>query len=610
MKNNSVKLWEEYIEYAALAVAILVLVWFAWGAFGTSIEVKVGKRVVTTTTVDADLIEVAKGIAPKQSDSAPSPMEIIAPDPLGVTFSNRASKNVSPNPKVVFPALDMSANVNKDQEILAELVLYATPIIAAPEDVRARQWFGTIRDSELDRVSDLLDVVDGPPYDSSWIQVDATFDIDAVVEAFEVSSEDMEAVPDRWYDGGADILDIQIQRQRLQAGIWSEPETISLLPGHLQYRDRVEEGTIDSSEKEKIIRNLRGGLQGEITRPAYYLCKNNQPSEDDLDPATWDDSIKEMTEKDRLQKKLQIHMKKISKQQKLIETIQTRIDDPSSGSGGGAPAMGGGGPMGGGGNSGGTSKRDRLQKQLANANEKMLVLFEKKQVLEDEIEAIGASEETEEEVILSGEIRVWGHDMTAIAGNTYRYRMQVQLGNPFFGHKPSLFPEQKGLAEKVTIASLQSPWSSKIEIQNPIQWFVVNARNAGESMNPDALDSGFVTIENFAFSDGLWVQETFIVQVGQRVGKLDDAGEPVDWFVLDILEDAVGDLVILQHVTTGDLMTMYPSAESQKTELHLLRQQVRQQVDEEQDANPDEPVEPPTGSPGGPIGTGGGGSML
>jgi hypothetical protein len=129
-------------------------------------------------------------------------------------------------------------------------------------------------------------------------------------------------------------------------------------------------------------------------------------------------------------------------------------------------------------------------------------------------------------------------------------------------------------------------------------------------MNPDALDSGFVTIENFAFSDGLWVQETFIVQVGQRVGKLDDVGEPVDWFVLDILEDAVGDLVILQHVTTGDLMTMYPSAESQKTELHLLRQQVRQQVDEEQDANPDEPVEPPTGSPGGPIGTGGGGSML
>ena len=155
MKNNSVKLWEEYIEYAVLAVAILVLAWFAWGAFGTSIEVKVGKRVVTTTTVDDDLIEVAKGIAPKQSDNAQSPMEIIAPDPLGVTFSNRASKNVSPNPKVVFPALDMSANVNKDQEILAELVLYATPIIASPEDVRARQWFGTIRDSELDRVERL-----------------------------------------------------------------------------------------------------------------------------------------------------------------------------------------------------------------------------------------------------------------------------------------------------------------------------------------------------------------------------------------------------------------------------------------------------------------------
>jgi hypothetical protein len=266
--------------------------------------------------------------------------------------------------------------------------------------------------------------------------------------------------------------------------------------------------------------------------------------------------------------------------------------------------------MGGGGNSSGNSKRDRLQKQLANAKEKLIALFEKKDLLEEEIDAIGASDESDEQVVLTGEIRVWGHDMTTEAGGTYRYRMLVQLGNPFFGHKPSLFPEQKGLAEKVTIASLQSEWSTKIEVQNPIQWFIVNARNSGQSMNPDALDSGFVTVEYFEFSDGLWIQDTFIVQVGQRVGKLDDEGEPADWFVLDILEDAVGDLVILQNISTGDLMTMYPSTESKKTELHLLRQQVREQLDASEEDTLDDPIEPPTGGPGGPIGAGGGGSML
>ena len=604
MKNNNAKLWEEYIEYAVLVFAILVLAWYAWGAFGTNIEEKMGNHVVTTSTVDAELEKVADEIASQQNESS-SPIDIVSPPSLGAEFDKRASESVSPEERVFFPTLDMTAKLNEDQDVLAELVMFATPVIPAPESVRTRQWFGTILDSEIDRVEGLGDSIEGSPYDTSWVQIDAIFDIDASVESFKVSSEGLQSIPDRWYDGGADIFDVQIERQRLQDGIWSDSETISVLPGHLQYRDRVEDGSIDSSEKEKIIHDLRDGLQAEITSPSFYLCKNDQPSTEDLDPINWDESAKENTDTDKDKKKLELQEKKITKQQKLIDSIQKKIDDEGRGvSGGGSPRIGGGG-------SGGNSKLDRLKKQLLSAKQKLQELQDKKQELEDEI-ASSLEEQPNVEVILSGKLRVWGHDMTAIAGETYRYRMSVDLANPFYGHKPSLFPEQKSLAQKVTMSSQKSDWSSNIEVQNPIQWFIVNARNSGESMNPDVLDCGFVTVEYFEFSDGLWEQNTFAVQVGQRIGQLDQEGTPVDWFVLDILENTVGDVVILQHIHSPQLKMVYPQSESNRTELHLLRQQVReQQVEEsEEEVTPTEPVEPQTGGQGGPIGTtGGGGSM-
>jgi uncharacterized membrane protein YgcG len=610
MKNSSAKLWEEYIEYAVLAFAILVMGWFAWGAFVTSIEVKVGKRTVTTATVDAELISLANTISPKQSDSAPAPIEIVAPSQLGEEFNRRAMESVSPNQNLVFPSLDMTAGLNKDQEVFAELAMYATPEISSPVDVQTRQWFGTIRESEIDDNEDLLDVVDGPPYDTTWIQVDATFNIDAAVEAFRASSEGLQSVPDRWYDGGADIFDIQIERQSLVQGIWSDSAVIAVLPGHLQYRERAENSSIDSSAKDKIIRDLRGGLQAKITRPAFYSCKNNLPSEEDLDPATWDDTVKDMTEKGKLQKKLDIQVKKITKQEELIETIRKRLSDENGSNSGGGGSMGGGGPMGGGGGrSGGNNKLARLQKQLNSAEAKLNTLRLKKQELEEEIDAIGASDDGEEEVVLSGEIRVWGHDMTTTPGETYRYRMSVQLANPFFGHKPSLYPEQKVLAEKVTITSSTSEWSDEIEVLNSIQWFVVNARKSNESMNPDALDSGFVTVEFFEFSDGVWGQNTFNVQVGQRIGIVGEDDKSIDWFVLDIMEDIQGDIILLQDIQTGEMKTLYPSVESKKTELDRLRQQVRQQVHETEEEVPEEPVQPPGGGTGGPGGARGGGAL-
>ena len=276
---------------------------------------------------------------------------------------------------------------------------------------------------------------------------------------------------------------------------------------------------------------------------------------------------------------------------------------------------GGGGPMGGGSGGGkGETKLDRLRRQLDSAREKMQSYLRKRSGIEEEITALEEAQTNVEEVIMEGEVRVWAHDMSVMAGSTYRYRMSVHLANPFFGHKPSLYPEQKHLAKKVTVPSLVSEWSPVIEVQEPMQWFILNAKRSGESRNPDVLDSGYVSVELFEFSDGNWTQDNFIVQVGQRIGQLNEEESDVDWFVLDILEDVNGDIVILQNIATGELRTMYPSVESQKSELHLLRQQVRGQGESQEDPEPqDEPSDPQDPfddrDPDDSKGSGGGGAM-
>ena len=57
---------------------------------------------------------------------------------------------------------------------------------------------------------DLQQMIAGTPHDTSWVQVAAKFDVDEVVATFSSGSEQFEAIPTQWYDGGADIFDIEI----------------------------------------------------------------------------------------------------------------------------------------------------------------------------------------------------------------------------------------------------------------------------------------------------------------------------------------------------------------------------------------------------------------
>ncbi|MDP7005490.1 MAG: hypothetical protein QF718_04700 [Phycisphaerales bacterium] len=603
MKTKGTSAWEQYIEYVVLAVAIAVMAWFAWSTFGSKIESKVGRKTFTTSTVDEELIKAANDLKPKLSDNQPSPIEIVPPEPLSSRFSSMLAKSTSPNQRVIFPNIDMTSDIDVNQNVISELRMYVQPTIAAPEDIRMHQWFGTVDQLEMDRVPELSSVVDGPPNDTSWIQVAAKFDVDVVLQSFKTGEGEAAPIPDQWFNNGIDIFDVVIERQTLNDDVWTPAEVVSVLPGHLSYRAKIADASVDSMERDSIIQNLRNGKQSQIANPDFYALKGITPKNIES-PWIWEgftqleESIKEDDETSDVKKRIDRLQGKIEKQEKLIEKIKEQIDE--AGRGGGR-----GGPIGGGGNDG---NKERLEKQLARAEGRLIDYLDDMELLEEELGSFEQGQEDVTEVVMDGDVWVWGHDLTAQTGETYRYRMTIKLANPFFGHKPSLYPEQKSLANEVTVPSVSSKWTGEIEKQKSKQWFVTGSNKQGGGISKDLFDLGHVSVDLFEFTDGTWNKNSVTVPVGQPL--VTSAGVDSEWFVLDVMEDTSGEVVRLQNILSGEKEIYRPEIEAKSFKLRQLEKQVKQEQEstaDDEDKEEDNDSGRPNPKPSGPKGGGGGG---
>lgn len=184
-----------------------------------------------------------------------------------------------------------------------------------------------------------------------------------------------------------------------------------------------------------------------------------------------------------------------------------------------------------------------------------------------------------------GKVWVWAHDLSVTPGEVYRYRVSIEVANPFFGRKPSLFPEQQELADPVLLSSVPSDWSEPIEARPPLQWFVLRAIPKGGSMTTATIDAGRISAEVYRFTNGSWHKDTFQVSAGQRLAAQDGGEFQTEWFVLDMLPwlDATSDnlrdhrasWVILQNMRTGATQIVSPWDQAVSSRLKDLRLQER-----------------------------------
>lgn len=133
-------------------------------------------------------------------------------------------------------------------------------------------------------------------------------------------------------------------------------------------------------------------------------------------------------------------------------------------------------------------------------------------------------------------VAVWYHDDTAVPGETYRYRLRVNLWNRYLNQPQELANPQ--MAREAVLRGEWSPPSTPIEPVPDVRFFVNGAVDGGQAVR--------LTVARWF--GGWWYDQTFQVAIGEPIGGvetvelLDGQRESLDFstdaIVMDIRDDA------------------------------------------------------------------------
>lgn len=608
-KVNSITVWERNAEYIVLGVVgLVVLVLIGWQVIGTSNSVTVANHgEVGPGEVDNLLRSEAQRLQTRLDPAADPAREIPPPDAILERFAARLEQGVSPDQPLrvaqMFVAPETVERVRPDAR-------FVEPVVPAPARIVSNQYFDGLTEDVVQQHESLQERFPSTPYDINWMTIAAVFPEDELIEQFLAGSEDdaddLVAMPKSWHQERVIHVDVVVEREELVNGEWTNTKQLEPIPGQFSIREQLADGGIQASDRDLLLRDLReASFQQQIIRPEFLPTQNhswippNPMTDSDADSSTEEGLFQQ------LEGRLRAELRRKRVIEERLEDLGTPGTRPPGGDGGGAAGGGGrgagagGGGRGAGGGGGGRGvgvgtggptdrdQKERLKQDLERINRSIEQLQEQLEELRPgyDPEAYTGDDITEQ--------IVWAHDLSIEPGRVYRYRMAVEVYNPFFLRRIHLTDEQEHLAENFSMRSEFTEWSSPVESQRPVHVFV-NRATAPSQERDGMLGSriGSATIEVFRFYDGRWWEQSFTVQPGQRIGSVreerrgDDRREidySTDWFVLDILPDVEGTgasegraaMVILQSLRTGEVREMrHPLNDIN----HPLRRQLRSEV--------------------------------
>jgi hypothetical protein len=109
------------------------------------------------------------------------------------------------------------------------------------------------------------------------------------------------------------------------------------------------------------------------------------------------------------------------------------------------------------------------------------------------------------------------HDLTALPGHTYVYRMRYEIYNIYAGNPSALVNPDD--AQKLTLMSDWSPESRPVEIPSDMYFFLTKADKA----------AGKATVTVFRRKPGFVDKQEFQVLAGEKIGKKEEKGAKRDF---------------------------------------------------------------------------------
>jgi len=194
-----------------------------------------------------------------------------------------------------------------------------------------------------------------------------------------------------------------------------------------------------------------------------------------------------------------------------------------------------------------------------------------------------------------GDVLIWAHDATALAGKTYKYRARLIIKNPYY------VPEAKDAVGKVLdVPSDWSEWTKPVTTPDFVNIFLAGA----EKEKNGAIKNAKMYVQRWQNGQFNQNDDPFLVAPGDTVGeKVGNMDFETGWAVVDVRQ-AEGDTRVVLVDPAGNTQVRSEKADTEKLGIVPQPMPVQPPIVE-----PVKPTGPDAGRPGGGrpnLGPGGG----
>lgn len=619
MSSKKPSLLESHCEKILVAtLGLFLVVVIIWQLVFQQINIKVGSSTVTLGEIESKLVDKERVVSNKLDPSSPSPLEIPEKREVATAEIFLQQRDVAVAPKDSLIPNQPSFGKLLSGSTVANNQWFYQPIYPAQE---MKGTLITTDSFDYDKMS--VEDKEDPFFkkqlqsassDATWLSPWGVINLAALRKELngqdKLSKPAKELIPPPWSNESLYIIDVLFERQKKKSsGEWYEPSVVSIAPlkqgsfrAQIESLEKDQTSSKNISLRETIFLNFsQREVQLDVLQPSLPPMKGDnftEPSDLVASPDAPALSLGDQAEQ-KLQRKIEETSKKLGKIEVDLKAAGGRLTPPktpdSKGNEGDAKSKsnGGGFGMGGGGDSvrKGDSGDDGIDGNQEQKNKRILLTKNFDRVLKalevlkkdfaEKYPDAGKKTSTSEAALKVAEktfgeidtINVWTHDFDVEVGETYRYRLTLQVYNPFFSHRILLAPEQLILADSVATSSVSSGWGPEVTVTFPTFFFVTRGyARVG-------IAGRRVSLDLFRYSDGILHSTSEDFSLGDPVGRVVGAKEEaVDfstpWYLVDIFDDAGSDAnagtiaVFEQRTTSGEVLREMRSSTDKDSEIY------------------------------------------
>ncbi|MBU6413952.1 MAG: hypothetical protein KGS45_10805 [Planctomycetes bacterium] len=504
MKVKGISGFEQHVEKLAVGGAAVLLVGVGAWQFLVPSTVKVGNKEVPPNQVLIPIADAARRV--KDNVDNPSPKLPDAPTvALSEAFKKKLAAGVAPRTRI--PELGSVLSLEGKGDANVADAIFALPLVPSPGVPVAHAFWCTVDPIEVvqDEKKEVAAILPTQqPFDKAAVSVEATFNgaaLRQILDSDPDGSGPLQSIRRGWWQDRTYIIGVEMEREELSSsGSWGDSKVMSSIPGRSNpiqfFSDKIKNPGDAISALTEVAQ-----LGEQAYRTPFYETITGTPqwvepalaAGDQEDPGAADSA-------------------KILRDRAEIERSIERIEKQLQELGGGGPGSDRGG--GGRGRNAGPAaptpntpsdpkqaQRKQLETRLANEQSKLdnnTAALEKLGLGTDGKPLPGGVvvRKTEPQLMDNQALKIWAHDVSAVPGKTYRYRLRVVINNPFFGQAASLKDDQKIFAKEVLLRGDWSAWGMEVAVEPQTQFFITSAAQQ------DALRGPRATVEMFTFYYG------------------------------------------------------------------------------------------------------------